>query len=350
MKSCSRGAAAAVHPGGPGNDVGDEAVEGAALLGDELRSEQRSVEAIRASVAASGGMLPQLRFVLWPSLLGLVTPAVRSAQGMDDEASGRAREEELSALVAQVDRVDQSLVRTIDADVPRTDDLSDEQRSLLRSLLLAHCVHQPAWGYFQGMNDMASVVIRACESMRDDNAAVCETVASRAFWILRGVLAHCAENWSHTDLEGVWRQARAVRAVLRAADKKLAAKLEKLDGAHAADQPLAFLFGPIFLRLKRELSDAEQAMRLWEVSWANGRAFDVLIFAAFVRSQRVAIIRMREGPNASAALHQHFGRLHGTQRAAPLLEEARRLRSLPACTEALDEHLGMQPTQARQVL
>ena len=71
--------------------------------------------------------------------------------------------------------------------------------------------------------------------------------------LLRGVLAHCSDNWSHTALEGGWRQARAVRRVLRASDKALALKLERLEGANAAEQPLAFLFGPIFLRLKREL-------------------------------------------------------------------------------------------------
>ena len=83
------------------------------------------------------------------------------------------------------------------------------------------------------------------------------------FWVLHGVLAASADNWRHADLEGVWRQARAVRAVLRRADRPLARKLHRLDEGGTDRMPYAFLFSAIFLRLKRLLRDEEEAMRCW---------------------------------------------------------------------------------------
>ena len=312
-----------VHP----DDPLGAPTNGASHLVTSLGVDEDDADAIKRRVGASSGMAAGLRFTVWPVLLGL------------DADGATSREEKFATLLDQAGTsVDKSLVTTIDADVPRTEDLTAEQQRMLRELLLAHCVLQPVWGYFQGMHDMASVVLHACENMERGS----ESVASRAFWLLRGVLLHCAENWSYADLQGVWRQARAVRGVLREADAKLAQKLGSLEDSHSADQPLAFLFGPIFLRLKRETIDMEQAMRLWEVSWANGKTFDVLLIAALVRTQRSAIMSLRAGPSASAQLHQLFGKLRGTQRAAPLLEEARRLQANAKCLAAVEAELTRQ--------
>ena len=101
---------------------------------------------------------------------------------------------------------------------------------------------------------------------------------------------------------------------------------------------MAFLFGPIFLRLKREMVDLEQTMRLWEVSWARGRHFHVLVVAAFVCKQREPI--MKVPVNSATQLFQLFGRLHGTQYASPLLVAARKIESQSGVLNAVEEVMG----------
>ena len=112
--------------------------------------------------------------------------------------------------------------------------------------------------------------------------------------------------------------------------------LEGASFAHVAEQPFSFLFGQIFLRLKREMTTLEETMRLWEVSWASGPHFHVLILAAFVLLQRRAILRLRSG---NSELHHLFGKLHETQRAAPLLAVARQLQQRPGLMKAVEEEM-----------
>ena len=337
--------------------------------------------AAQAVIATSSGMAPVLRQAMWPPLLGLAPWP--SAPHHDPDEHSCALQAEYAELVSRVGTVDPSLVRTIDADVPRTDaDFSVAQEGVLREMLLAHCVLKPKWGYFQGMNDIARVIIAASASPDDPSIvgatppcpsprgqclpaategrepcaqSTAPSVAGkadvgvvlgdgRAFQLLRGVLMQSADNFAHPKLAGVWRQARAVRAILRVADPKLARKVEALDGTGSVgargmpnDQPLAFLFGPIFLRLKRELVDLEEAMRLWEVCWACGRHFHVVAIAAFVCMQRKAVLALRGG---MSEVHVLFGRLGKSQRAAPLLTAARRLQRKPRVLEALEEAMG----------
>ena len=223
---------------------------------------------------------------------------------------------EYAELCERTESVDASLVRTIDADVPRTPLEDDESRRLLRQMLLAHCVLERSWGYFQGMADVGQVAIKVA---REGGAS-----EGGAFRLLRGLLLNTADNWAHADLDGIWQQHRTVFAVLRLVDRPLANRLAALDSTADAGstgkQPLAFLFGVVFLRLKRELCDLEEVMRLWEVCWATSEHFHLLVVAALVRSQRKAILSRQT--RRAAELHQLFGRLHGTQRAAPLLRAA----------------------------
>ena len=336
---------------------------------------------MRSRIAASSGLTPRLRMHFWPPLLNL--GPWPCAPYSDSATSARTLETEYNALVTRNGEVSESLCTTIDADVPRTDGLNAAEQALLRSLLLAHCVLEPKWGYFQGMNDVARVVLAACTAAEaapaelkpqqqiarqteqqseqpSEQRAQTPTPqlvpaqqeqmgqqqgqqgqpqrsgskklpnAGLAFWMLRGVLAHSSDNWNTSGLEGVWKQARAVRRILHKADRKLAMKIDQLDstsasGGHANDDhPLAFLFGPIFLRLKREMLSLEETMRLWEICWARGRHFHVIVLAAFVRSQRSAILRVR-GNGSGGELHMIFGRLHSSQLAAPLLAAARGL-------------------------
>ena len=330
-------------------------------LHDAAAAASSSSEHLIARIAASGGLEPSLRLALWPPLLKLVPwPSSISTDALD----GAALDAEYSALRERAPgTVDASLVRTIEADVPRTDStLSRAQLSALHDLLLAHCVLQPTWGYFQGMNDICRVVLSA----HDASAAGGDAPAPRlgtAFFLLRGVLAHSSDNWAHANLDGVWRQARAVRRVLLCADRKLMRHIDAVEraastgprqamakrgrggggggGGRASDapapqQPFACLFGAIFLRLKRELLSVEEAMRLWEVCWASGRHFHVLCLAALVRRLRAELMRVRAEPSGAGELHRLFGTLHGTQSAAALLEGARALQATPGVADALD--------------
>lgn len=129
--------------------------------------------------------------------------------------------------------------------------------------------------------------------------------------------------------------------MLAVADARLARRLASLErgGAHDAQRPFAFLFSAIFLRLKRELDGDgfEEAKRCWEVSWAAGAHFHILVLAALVRAQRAAILRRGVG---LGELHAIFSRLNGTQAAAPLLRAARALRERPAVRAALERRMG----------
>lgn len=274
-------------------------------------------------IAASAGMEPSCRPLLWPMLIGLAEPST------DAEL-----ESEYQSLSGKVNTVDESLVKTIDADMPRTI-VTDERRSRLRALLLAHCVFAPSWGYFQGMNEVGCVVLEAYEGGGGTGSL------GRQFWLLRGVLATSSDNWARADLGGVWMQARAVRCVLQHADKPLAARLEALEGrGFSKEQPLAFLFGPIFLRLKRELATLEEAMRLWEVCWASGRHFHIFVLSAFVMTQRKQLMRIRGG---GAEVHHLFNQLHGKLFAAPLLAAARVLRNASSVSEQVDAVMMKAP-------
>ena len=394
--------------------------------GAQLIGRQEAVAAagadLSARIAASGGIEPSLRLQLWPPLLGLAPWPV--APHVDETDTLASLEAEYTSLLSRSSSVDLSLMRTIDADVPRTDgDLSPAECAVLRDLLVAHCVLQPAWGYFQGMNDIGRVVLAAhaaaahgAHASRSSSDAVlvhptpgatdaappprassvrvapspgaAEPAAAEGggsgagggmgvsdacsstdamggteagtsdalspaslgvvFWLLRGVLAHSSDNWAHEGLGGVWRQARTVRKVLHIADPKLARRLDALDSeqfkgggrAGEREQPLAVLFGPIFLRLKREMLDVEEAMRLWEVCWASGRHFHVLALAALVRTQRKPILRLRDG-SGFGELHRLFGALHGTMCAATLLAGARALAAKPAVLAALESMMGV---------
>jgi len=254
-------------------------------------------ESLKRQIAESAGLPAALRVTLWPPLLGL------------DDAEV---EEPYERLTREFGNVDPSLVRTIDGDVPRTP-LDDAQRPLLRSLLLAHCVLESKWGYFQGMSDIACVALKVAADGGGSDA--------KAFQLLRGLLRHSSDNWSHSDLKGVWRQHRTVRAVLQVVDPRLSKRLAAIDRTFgsAEEQPFSFLFGIVFLRLKRELVDLEETCRLWEVSWAIGPHFHLLVVAALVRSQRRAILRDVRAP---AELHALFGKMHGTHHSEPLLRAA----------------------------
>ena len=399
---------------------------------------------MRSKIAASDGLDPSLRMSLWPPLLELSPWPSPPFEGRTPFPSSLSAE--YSSLISQADTVPAALKSTILADVPRTPDLNVKQREALHDLLIAHCVLEPQWGYFQGMNDIARIVLAvydashllecggAAQSSRvgatsprerdlapallqssdskpsppppprggtDSCVAPAEsfppstpaTVMSRAsdaaehgstvaaltpasasgavfeqgqiFWLLRGVLAHCSDNWAHEDLEGVWRQARAVRAVLLVSAPKLMRRLDSMerhgsrngpaerssnarrrsrggaaaaadDEPHEVAQPLAFLFGAIFLRLKREMTEHDEAMRLWEVCWANERNFHVLVLAAFVSAQAEKIGAVPPGASAIGRIHQMFGALHGTQQAAPLLARARELQRQPGVWRALE--------------
>ena len=64
---------------------------------------------------------------------------------MDAAASERTLDADFASLETRSAEVSPSLVMTIDADVPRTENLTTSERAALRSLLIAHCVLEPKW-------------------------------------------------------------------------------------------------------------------------------------------------------------------------------------------------------------
>ncbi|KAL1522441.1 hypothetical protein AB1Y20_017429 [Prymnesium parvum] len=324
--------------------------------------------AARAAVQRSGGLAAPLRARLWPPLLSLLPwDAAAGARAASDEARR-------AVFVRLLDgEVDARHRKVIDGDVPRTDRERPEwrdERSLapLRQLLMAHCVHSP-WGYSQGMADLAAVVLvalgpsavehspRGADS--DASAARLRDVAgdapsppprssnsdaaslSVAFWAFEAILNDSAPNWCEENLRGVWLQARAVLAVLRVEDPTLAKQILAIESTPlgtllSEEQPFAFLFQPILLRLKREMRDYEQACRLWEVTWAmGGLRFSIVLLVAYIQSQRAHVMKLRPVPLAMADLHRTFSSLVGTMEASPLLNAARRLWLRPRVHTAL---------------
>ena len=297
---------------------------------EALDSSTETKATLCARLNGSLCLAPALRPVLWPRLLDVGSSNTPDFAALLERAGGDAG-----------GGIDASYLKTIDADVPRTDRDEDAFRDAdgaglraLRRLLLAHCARDGGDGYFQGMNDLAAVVLHAVNATAGDAAAV-----ASAFGVFEGVLADTRANWAHDDLAGVHAQARLVQLVIQAADPKLAKKLAAIDatrGAGAKDQPLLFLFQPLFLRFKREMASYEETCRLWEASWAwPGRGFHLLVAAALIRSQRAALLKLRPGPEAIAEEATLFNRLVGTMHAAPLVAAARALGEVPAVRRVL---------------
>lgn len=301
---------------------------------DALSSEAAVREAI-----SLGGLMPAARSNVWPMLLSQLPWEARNDRAVREEYDARAEDlyERLSS--SSVRTVKDSLLHTIDADVPRTNMVSEAERPQLKAMLIAHCVHVPAWGYFQGMADVASIALHVTTTSGG-------TVAT-AFRLLCGLLSHSEENWAYADLDGVWRQHRAILTILSMVDPPLGRRLQAIDGGRLANhnQPLAFLFGSVFLRLKRECVSLEEVCRLWEVSWASGPHFHILVLTGFVLAQRKVI--MSSGTDI-ASLHQHFNSLQGSQHASLLLHAARALHARIEVRQALGLAMALPNNQASE--
>mmetsp|Transcript_595 Transcript_595/g.2001 ORF Transcript_595/g.2001 Transcript_595/m.2001 type:complete len:253 (-) Transcript_595:430-1188(-) len=192
-----------------------------------------------------GGLGDTLRTRIWPVLLGTV-----GWELLHDESSSLVKQQQ-SAYAALLDRidtdasVDESHARVIDADVPRTCHMHESvEATALRSVLLAHLIHAPDIGYFQGMSDAAAIFLRTLPT------------EGEAFWAFHAFIRHTAINWED-GLPGIWWQARAVMDLLDAADPKLAIALARASPL-GDSRPLPFLFQPLLLQLKREMKDDEQ--------------------------------------------------------------------------------------------
>jgi len=317
----------------PGYEVDEliDAVEldehGAFVAPDELR----------ARIAASAGCVPSLRPLVWPALLGL---APWSASADERKAALEASTAAYAETCARGDgAIEAGLLRVIDADVPRTAELAggDEDQPVLRKLLVALAASAPEYSYWQGMNDLTAAVLAGGAAREPE----------LAYWMLGGAFNDWRENWIHADLSGVWRQARAVLAVLDAADAPLGRRIRALEAAPGSGgggaTPLPWLFSALFLRLRRELASADEACRCWEVCWAAGEGFHVLVCCALVRSHRKFILGKKT--RSVAQLHQRFG--SGGARAAELLGGARRLHARVEVRNALQKCLTEPAGAAR---
>ena len=123
---------------------------------------------LRAQVAESEGLTAGARARLWQHLLGIAAWEASEAEIKAQTAERVVRFEELLHRAEAEGAVERQDVTVIDSDVPRTDRelprWHDEAAlAPLRAMLLAHCVHRAggstARGYYQGMNDLAAVVL-----------------------------------------------------------------------------------------------------------------------------------------------------------------------------------------------
>lgn len=221
------------------------------------------VPALLARVHESG-IEPTLRPRLWLHLLGVVpwrASAVRLATLRAKRAHAYAAalalwaaDDEAGALGACAHGSVAKYHRIIAVDVPRTDRALDRWRAPeslapLRRVLLSACALSSAPGYFQGMNDLAAVLLDALGG--DEADAFASFVA-----LLHGKLALSFED----EQRGIWRQAAAVVGALRAIDPPLHAALGAA-GAIGDNGECLVLFQPIFLALKREIGTGPKGGR-----------------------------------------------------------------------------------------
>jgi hypothetical protein len=118
---------------------------------------------LRALVAESEGLSAGARARLWQHLLGIVAWEASEAEIEAHTAERVVRFEELLHRAEAEGALERQDVTVIDSDVPRTDRelprWHDEAAlAPLRAMLLAHCVNR-AGGYYQGMNDLAAVML-----------------------------------------------------------------------------------------------------------------------------------------------------------------------------------------------
>ena len=57
------------------------------------------------------------------------------------------------------------------------------------------------------IEESAQLALHAANRKHESHVSIGTT-----FWLLRGVLSQSSQNWAHANLDGVWRQGRAVRA------------------------------------------------------------------------------------------------------------------------------------------
>ena len=127
---------------------------------EALDSSTETKATLCARLNGSLCLAPALRPVLWPRLLDVGSSNTPDFAALLERAGGDAG-----------GGIDASYLKTIDADVPRTDRDEDAFRDAdgaglraLRRLLLAHCARDGGDGYFQGMNDLAAVVLHAVDA------------------------------------------------------------------------------------------------------------------------------------------------------------------------------------------
>ena len=260
---------------------------------------------LRAQVAESEGLTAGARARLWQHLVGIAAWEASEAEIKAQTAERVIRFEELLHQAEAEGAVERQDVTVIDSDVPRTDRelprWHDEAAlAPLRAMLLAHCVHRAggstARGYYQGMNDLAAVMldqalprspirmhrVRRVAASRVQArtraaASVTQVVTPQAsppppqppqpppqqqqpwsrlglqppppppptpptrrqiasaFWLYEAFLEQSAANWAGDGFEGVWVQTRAVAQIVAAAAPRLARHLRRIDESRSPE-------------------------------------------------------------------------------------------------------------------
>eukprot|EP00899_Mesostigma_viride_P024512 jgi/Mesvir1/5245/Mv15366-RA.1 len=123
-------------------------------------------------------------------------------------------------------------------------------------ILQAYALHDPEIGYCQGMSDLCSPFVAV---MSDD---------AEAFWCFAKFMQRMRNNFHlEEDKQGIYRQLKAIAAIVAAADPRLD---EHLGQIGAGDYHL-YAYRMVVVLLRRELN-FNQTLTLWEILWADSFA------------------------------------------------------------------------------
>lgn len=305
------------------------------------------VEAVIGRIYSSG-IEPGLRPRLWLHLLGVAPWDASTARLETLRAEREAALQSALGLWTGLDaegRLDECkhgqlarYHRIVDVDVPRTDRelpqwASPESVLPIRRVIMSSLARSATPGYFQGMCDMAAVLLHALDGSEADALACYEA--------LLDLLSSHFED----EQQGIWRQSAAVMGALGEIDPKLRNELLQSGSVRPGGECL-LLFQPIFLVLKREIGGYADVCAAWELWWAaaNSHApsgpcmnFQLVLVLAFLELKRGVILGNKAGV---VGLTKIFHASAGTFDSFELLVRARAVHAV------LVEHtaLGVRPS------
>uniref|UniRef100_A0A1D2A759 Rab-GAP TBC domain-containing protein n=2 Tax=Auxenochlorella protothecoides TaxID=3075 RepID=A0A1D2A759_AUXPR len=261
--------------------------ETVALINDILIEEPRDVIRLRKLVAVRGIPSHQLRTRVWPLLLGLpeslgLNSSVQESQEEQGDALTAAEKRDLQVIACDLDR---SLWAF-------TEGWTEEARALkrlaLRRVLLRALRYQDDVWYYQGLHDVASVLLFTLGE------------AGGAAVLSQLVVTHLRDA-TRPDLLAATQTLGLLYPLLRAADPQLYTHLLSLDEP-ALEVPF-FALSWHLTWFAHDVADLNQVCRLFDLFLASHPLMPLYLAAVAVKSCRQAVFACgSDGPAVYAAL------------------------------------------------